>query len=132
MIVRFAATTAIGLAIGMPLAAGCGRIGFDNNDVERDADVHDVRRGGGGADANTANIVLAAGWNHTCAAIEGEVRCWGSGLADQLGDGRTASSNIPVAVALPNSIQCWGLNDNGQLGNGSNTASLTPVTVPGW
>ena len=85
----------------------------------------------------------------------GSVDCWGYGGLGALGDGSTASSNVPVAVeGISNaisvtssihsycailssgSVECWGMNTYGQLGDGSsnftkNTFSNLPVKVVG-
>lgn len=44
---------------------------------------------------------LAAGWHHSCAMVDGAVRCWGRNLDGQLGDGTTTTSDVPVDVAWP-------------------------------
>jgi alpha-tubulin suppressor-like RCC1 family protein len=79
--------------------------------------------------------------------------CWGLGTGDQLGNGASVSSNVPVAVSpgsMPpgttlfqissgavstcaqdttGTFYCWGTNTTGQLGNASTTISPVPVTV---
>ncbi len=43
---------------------------------------------------------VVAGGAHTCAeGSDDELYCWGLNFSGQLGDGRTADSNLPVIVA---------------------------------
>jgi len=44
-------------------------------------------------------ISIAAGYWHTCALLSsGAVKCWGSGLHGELGNGSNTDSNVPVDV----------------------------------
>lgn len=47
-----------------------------------------------------ADIVsLAAGWNHSCAALaDGAVKCWGQNTSGQLGDGTAVPRYAPVFI----------------------------------
>ncbi len=93
-------------------------------------------------------------YSHTCGVTtDGDAYCWGSNDAGQLGDGGSADSTVPVAVAAgadttfavvtrpgssfscglttDGSAFCWGGNWSGQLGDGSFTDRATPVRVSG-
>ncbi len=96
-------------------------------------------------------VTLAAGNFHNCAVLAGgDVRCWGSNTAGQLGDGSTTNRITPVnvsgisgvtaltagelhtcAVLATGEARCWGDNSSGQLGTGSTVSSTTPVAVIG-
>jgi alpha-tubulin suppressor-like RCC1 family protein len=95
---------------------------------------------------------VAAGDTHTCAVtMTGALRCWGSNILGELGDGTTIQRLTPVAVTGSGSgvqavaagrhntcalstggvVLCWGRNDAGQLGDGTQTQRSTPVVVLG-
>ncbi len=95
---------------------------------------------------------IDAGYAFTCALTHaGQVLCWGSNFAGQLGDGTTIDRTEPVAViGLGNDTSaiaaggghtcvrtaggqalCWGYNGSGQLGDGTTINRLSPVSVSG-
>ena len=93
---------------------------------------------------------IAAGDLHTCALMsDRSVKCWGSNLEGQLGDGTITSKSYPAkvsgintatqlaasyhtcAILSDNTTQCWGRGDSGQLGDNNSTGSRTPVVVSG-
>ena len=98
---------------------------------------------------------VAQGAFHSCVvATDNRAYCWGDNSQGQLGDGTTASSSTPVAVAgglrfiqlslgyehscgvtVEQRVYCWGFNFDGQLGDGTsyptNITRLVPVPVQG-
>lgn len=95
--------------------------------------------------------VIAPGVYHTCGIRSGQLWCWGSNSAGQLGQGfSSAGEDEPVRVGADSDwlsvsaggsftcgirqggfLHCWGLNDEGQLGVGDYANRLTPAFVPG-
>ena len=102
---------------------------------------------------------ITAGYAHTCALLnDGNITCWGSDWAGQLGNGTAGNENIDdieALITLPNgatataitageyhtcallndgNITCWGSDWDGQLGNGATTGNIdTPpaaITLP--
>jgi alpha-tubulin suppressor-like RCC1 family protein len=105
-----------------------------------------------GLPAGVRVIAAAAGFEHTCAIVDGgDVYCWGDNWKGQLGNGmsgNTADSPVPVKVSnLTNatqitvgvwhscallaggSVRCWGYNSSGQLGDGSDVDASIPTAV---
>ena len=97
---------------------------------------------GGDLPANGHNMALLA---------DGTVMTWGDNADGQLGDGKTVSSNVPVAVTRlsdgksrravsigaggshsmallsDGTVMTWGDNSHGQLGDGKSVKSTVPV-----
>jgi alpha-tubulin suppressor-like RCC1 family protein len=98
---------------------------------------------------NLAFSSIASGYDHSCGIANGQVLCWGTNWAGQLGDLTTAphSSPMPVStkwsftkvstggshtcgIAVSGSVFCWGEGGLGMLGNGTmNVNSSVPVKV---
>jgi alpha-tubulin suppressor-like RCC1 family protein len=102
---------------------------------------------------------ISAGGSSVCAVLgagaAGTLRCWGSNLAGQLGDGTVIARSFPTqvrssatamlvgirsvdvgtsaacAVMDSGAVRCWGSNTDGQLGNNTTIASRYPVAVAG-
>ena len=102
--------------------------------------------------ASASATAIAAGLGQSCALTRtGGVKCWGSNGHDELGDGTTRDSLVPVGVsglgggvkaiaagarhtcALTSAggVKCWGNNSSGTLGNGTTGRPFTPVDVFG-
>src|SRR5205823_1474565 len=106
----------------------------------------------------TGANAISSGYDHACALLSDHtMRCWGSDIHGQLGDGNFADSStgpvgsaVPVAVSgitsavaittgayhtcailADGSVRCWGLNGQAQLGDGGIADSSTAVVVGG-
>jgi alpha-tubulin suppressor-like RCC1 family protein len=124
---------------------GSGQLGTGNNSPSQvPVDVSGLPAG-----SNVAAIGIGAA--HSCAVINGSVKCWGDNLYGELGTGNTSNTNVPTdvlglssgvtaiavggyhacALTAGGGVKCWGRNDDGQLGI-SNTDSISvPVDVQG-
>jgi len=104
--------------------------------------------------AGVTFVAIVVSTYHTCAlTASGNVYCWGINRTNQLGNGTTTDSSVPLIVTMPTGITfssiatsgystcaltasgaayCWGSNTFGQLGIGStsNAAVPTAVTMP--
>ena len=98
-------------------------------------------------------VQVSAGFAHSVAlASDGTVFAWGQNNFGQLGNGSTASPNMPVAITMPalagrvatqisaggyhtlvvtndGTVFAWGMGSSGQLGQGTNSGSNTAVGV---
>jgi len=93
---------------------------------------------------------VAIGIGFGCARLEGgDIYCWGSNSAGQLGDGTTTDRVAPIrvkglndaAVALSvggqsacallatGDVRCWGSNTSAQLGDPTKVPHPTPISV---
>jgi alpha-tubulin suppressor-like RCC1 family protein len=101
----------------------------------------------------TDPVEVSIGYGHICARTrDGHVRCWGSNVTHELGDGTTEHRKTPVEVrGLSNVVQiaaghynscariadgtvkCWGQLGDGQTGDGRSDARLVidpPMQIP--
>jgi alpha-tubulin suppressor-like RCC1 family protein len=100
----------------------------------------------------TGVAALAAGARHTCARLGGgTLACWGRNASGQLGDGTTATRDVPTAVVpapLPwkeiaagnshtcgvlgdGSVSCWGTIKNAPVAPGLLAMQLVPGPLTG-
>jgi alpha-tubulin suppressor-like RCC1 family protein len=99
---------------------------------------------------STSPYQVATGVYNTCANIGGEIRCWGGGADNQLGNSgagdvnntsyltisggglslSSLSGNSDDVCAMDSSgLECWGPNASGQDGNGANSAISSRTTI---
>jgi alpha-tubulin suppressor-like RCC1 family protein len=94
---------------------------------------------------------IAAGAEHSCAVVNGAVKCWGSNQYGQLGTGNITNTTAPTdviglsgsvtsiatggwstcALTSGGGVKCWGRNDVGQLGISSTQSISVPADVLG-
>jgi alpha-tubulin suppressor-like RCC1 family protein len=95
-------------------------------------------------------VAIRAGGSSACAASGGNVHCWGSNAAGQLGSSAGSPSPAPVLVpgvggvvgavefavgtahACSEAYFCWGDDLHGDLGDGKTSPSSAPVQVSGF
>ncbi len=122
-----------------------------------DRDIPVVVTNAAGDGPLTGVRAITAGNLHTCAVLSsGQVRCWGSNEAGQLGNGgqglsprrrpvvvRAVTGTGPLqgvaqvmagihytcAVLATGQARCWGLNHDGQLADGTRVIRRRPVVV---
>ena len=101
------------------------------------------------------SISIGPNGKHTCAVVDGGVKCWGEGGGGRLGNGSSDDQSSPVdvvsadgsstplsgvtaisagndhtcALLTSGGVKCWGLGDDGRLGNGSSDEHDSPVDV---
>jgi alpha-tubulin suppressor-like RCC1 family protein len=129
-----------------------GQLGNGNNTA---SNVPVQVRGPGNSDFLANITAISAGSGHALALKnDATVWAWGLNTFDQLGNGTTANSNVPVQVQGPGgagflggitaisgggnhsitvstdgTVWDWGWNDHGQLGNGTATGSDFPISA---
>jgi alpha-tubulin suppressor-like RCC1 family protein len=102
----------------------------------------------------SGNVILAAGGQHACAAVNGTIYCWGRNVSSELGTLATTTATptmVTVAGVSINSIavgqrhmcfnaqgssgayqvSCFGASDKGQVGLTDGTDHAHAVTVSG-
>jgi len=96
----------------------------------------------------TASFSADIAGGHSCAIVNGEVKCWGDNAVGQLGNGSTTDATSPVtATGITDAVQvvmgrwhvcarhatghvsCWGRNLDGEVGDGTQNVRSSPFDV---
>lgn len=116
-----------------------------------DATVEPDQDDGNGSTARRGVYTIAAGRDHSCAILDGNLYCWGSNLDGQLGQAPDEDMpDVPLPTAVDSSqgwidvacgakhtcglnlagdVYCWGSNLDGQLGDDSTQPHYRPEQV---
>lgn len=97
---------------------------------------------------NRIITAIAAGDEHTCAIVNGDIQCWGYNFYGQLGTNISYITSVPITIlsgennvnaiaagfahtcaVINGGVQCWGRNYAGQLGDGTKSDRSNPVTA---
>ena len=96
-------------------------------------------------------ITISAGFEHTCAVVDGAAKCWGRSRKGEVGSasvGTGTERQTPIQVdgltsgvtqisageqfscaSVSGAAWCWGDNTNGRIGDGTTVDRNTPVAV---
>ncbi|MES1204332.1 MAG: hypothetical protein ABUS79_00205 [Pseudomonadota bacterium] len=111
-------------------SGGDGRLGYANTTSVGDNETPAVA---GDVDVGGTVVQIATGLSHTCALLaDGHVRCWGNGLAGQLGYGNTTSVGDNEAPAVAGDVNVGGLAVKIVTGGSHTCALLDTGNVRCW
>jgi cysteine-rich repeat protein len=107
-----------------------GQLGYGDTDNRGD---NELAREAGDVNVGGTVLELTAGWNHTCARLEGgAVRCWGYNASGQLGYGDTITRGDDEFPATGGDVDVGGLVVELTAGEAHTCARLEGGTVRCW